>query len=98
MSSAAYENEDETVVITFFDGLTFFNDEVPKSTYFETLPICFTYNPFKFASDSVSNVQFTRFTQPVRDFYLQDYVASSSITRADCALYLNQQTNFSKEL
>jgi hypothetical protein len=71
---------------------------VPKSTYFETLPICFVYNPFKFEFDFVSNVQFTMFTQPVRDFYLQDYVASSSITRADCALYINQQTNFTKEL
>ena len=33
------------------------------------------------------------FTQPVKDFYIEDQLTSDSITIAECALFLQQDTN-----
>jgi len=35
--------------------------------------------------------------QPVRDFFLDDSIAQTSITMADCSLYRNNTTNFVNE-
>ena len=83
---------------SFWDGLSFFDDETPKTTYFETLPISFSFNPFKVTFDFTYIVPLALFTQPIRNFYLEDQVASTSVTMADCALYINQQTNFVNEV
>lgn len=82
----------------FWDGLCFFDDETPKATYFETLPASFTFNPFKVTFDFAYSVPLALFTQSIRNFYLEDQVASTSVTMADCALYMNQQTNFVNEV
>ena len=38
------------------------------------------------------------FAQPVHDFYLEQQIASTSTTIADCSLYQNHDSNFTKEI
>jgi len=66
-------------------------------SYFETLPTPFMFNPFTVSFDFSFSVPLALFAQPIRNFYLEDQVASTSVTMADCALYMNQQTNFPNE-
>ena len=56
------------------------------------------FNPFciNFIPQSVGNLAL--FAQPVKDFYLDDSMALTSITIADCSLYINKETNFISEI
>jgi len=77
--------------------MSFFSEETPTETYFETIPLPFNFNPFSTNLDSQQQAPLVLFAQPVRDFYLDGSIAITSVTIADCSLYRNNQTNFVKE-
>ena len=75
-----------------------FNDETPKESYFETIHDPFEFNPFSLNFTSQAIASLALFAQPVKDFYLDDSMALTSITIADCSLYISKETNFISEI
>lgn len=51
------------------------------------------FNPFIVDSFFTNYGKIRLFSQAVKDFYLDNPIASDSITRAECALFLKQDTN-----
>lgn len=58
----------------------------------------FNFNPFIINSFFTNYGKIRLFSQSVKDFYLDNPIASDSITRAECALFLKQDTNSSNFL
>ena len=51
------------------------------------------FNPFYIKTFFKNQGKLLIFTQPVKDFYIEDQLTSDSITIAECALFLQQDTN-----
>jgi hypothetical protein len=81
----------------FWDSISFFTDEAAAQTYFETIPVPFFFNPFKMRYHAQTSAPLVLLAQPVRDFFLDDSIAQTSITMADCSLYRSNNTNFINE-
>lgn len=61
-----------------------------------TLPT-FHFNPFIVKGFFSSCGKLILFSQPIKDFYLQEPIANSSTIMAESALFLNAETNFNRE-
>jgi hypothetical protein len=58
----------------------------------------FNFNPFIIDSFFTNYGKIRLFSQSVKDFYLDDSMALTSITIADCSLYISKETNFISEI
>ena len=53
----------------------------------------FIFNPFSINTFFSNQGKLLIFSQSVKNFYMEDQLTSASITIAECALFLKQDTN-----
>ena len=53
----------------------------------------FMFNPFSVKNFFTNQGKLILFSQPVKDFYMENPIASASITMAECSLFMKQDTN-----
>jgi len=58
----------------------------------------FQFNPFSMTHFFNDSGKLMLFSQSIKNFYIEDQISSASITRAECALFLKQDTNKSNFL
>jgi hypothetical protein len=51
------------------------------------------FNPFSVKNFFTNQGKLILFSQPVKDFYMENPIASASITMAECSLFMKQDTN-----
>ena len=78
-------------------SLSRFTIENPVESIIETPLPTFFFNPFAVKGFFSNCGKLILFSQPVKDFYLQEPIANSSTIRAESALFLNAETNFNRE-
>ena len=76
-----------------------FNIEVPQTSSLDIHINTFKYNPYQFTgfTFNVNYAKFRLFSQPVKNFYQQEPIAINSHVRAECALFLGEDSNFIQE-
>lgn len=75
-----------------------FDSENPRKNLLEITGNTFSFNPFGFKVFVSSYAKLVLFSQPVQNFYLQEAIAGHSQTRAECSLFLGQESNFVSEM
>ncbi len=64
------------------------------AAFLEATPTNFVFNPFTYKAFTTIYAKHLLIAQPVHNFYRQEPIASNSQTRAECSLFLGQETNF----
>ena len=73
-------------------SLAKFKGEILHLSYKNETPT-FRFNPFSIKNFFINQGKLNTFSQPIKNFYIDNTLASASVTIAECSLFLKQDTN-----